>query len=313
MQNEVIKKDTNTAIISDIQRFSVHDGPGIRTIVFFKGCPLRCQWCQNPETYSIEKQLMYTRERCILCGLCIKACPQQAIGMDRSGLTMSWDKCNNCGECTKVCFSGAREVVGREMTVDEVVEEVMKDEVFYRNTNGGVTLSGGDVTLQAPFAARLLRVLKEKGIHNAIETCGYSRWEALESILYYTDLVLYDIKLFDSGKHKYYTGAGNEPILQNLMKIARMNIPLVLRYPFVPGVNDTVEDLRNLAELALKTKALSVHIMPFHQLGEPKWYGTGKPYLFSSAKSPTEEALDHAKETIEAFGVTVNIGGYGAY
>ncbi len=299
------------AVITDIQRFSVHDGPGIRTLIFFKGCPLKCIWCQNPETLSASPQLFYSQSECIHCGLCIEACPHQAIQKTADGVVFERSRCRACGLCVVHCYAGARRLVDREVTVEELLTEVMKDVVFYRNSGGGVTLSGGEVTLYPSFARELLRLVKANGIHTAIETCGYAKWQDLKMILDYTDLVLFDLKHTDPVKHERYTGADNRKILDNLARISRGGWPLINRFPLVPGVNDDEATLRGIARLAKDAKAAEVHILPFHQLGESKWASVGRVYECANISGPSQAQIAEARRIIGEEGVKVNVGGAG--
>jgi pyruvate formate lyase activating enzyme len=299
------------AVITDIQRFSVHDGPGIRTLVFFKGCPLKCIWCQNPETLSASPQLFYSESECIRCGSCVGECPQRAIRETADGLVFERGRCRVCGRCVERCYAGARRLVNREVGVEEVLAEVMKDLVFYRNSGGGVTLSGGEVTLYPEFARELLRRAKAAGIHTAIETCGHAEWPDLKRILDYTDLVLFDLKHTDPAKHELYTGADNRKILDNLGRLSRLGTPLVVRFPLIPGVNDDRDTLRGVARLSKEAKAAEVHILPFHQLGQSKWSALGRAYQCAQIPCPSQEAIAEAKAIMSQEGIKVNVGGAG--
>lgn len=299
-----------TATITDIQKFSVHDGPGIRSIVFFKGCPLRCEWCQNPETWSIKPEIMYTPSSCIQCGACQANCPIGAIRLEEDGIHLNYDLCKCCKICIKTCYAEALSVVGKKMNVEAVLQIVLQDLPFYEKSGGGVTLSGGEVLMHADFATELLHRLKEKNIHTAIETCGFGPWEKLQTILDYTDLVLYDIKHMDSNVHKKYTGQGNQQILRNLKNCNSLGKKIIIRMPYIPGVNDTEENLYKVGDLACKLNISMIHLLPFHKMGEGKWNGLGKNYPFSSVEMPSKESLKHAERLFESMGLSVNIGGY---
>jgi pyruvate formate lyase activating enzyme len=300
-----------SAIITDIQRFSVHDGPGIRTLVFFKGCPLKCIWCQNPETLSSSPQLFYSESICIHCGLCAEECPRKAIRRTPDGVVFERSLCQACGRCVPYCYPGARRMVNREVSLEEVFAEVMKDEVFYRNSGGGVTLSGGEVSLYPSFARELLKKLKGEAVHTAIETCGYAEWPSLRMILEYSDLALFDIKLTDRVKHERYTGVDNQKILDNLARVARLGVPLIVRIPLIPGVNNDARTLREIAHLAQQAKAAEVHILPFHQLGASKWLALGRAYQCAQMPCPSHDEIEEARRILGEGGLKVNVGGAG--
>ncbi len=213
----------NKGLVFNIQRYSIHDGPGIRSTVFFKGCPLRCKWCSNPESLNTFAELMVRETRCNGCGRCIKVCAPGALSLAASGLRLDRGKCDLCLKCIEACWEDVLELAGRQMTVDEVIEECSKDELFYRNSGGGVTLSGGEPLLQADFALQLLSSLKELGFNTALDTCGQVPWETLEKALAYTDLVLFDVKHIDSEEHRDGTGTDNKLILSNLEKAMAAN------------------------------------------------------------------------------------------
>lgn len=247
------------AMIFDIQRNSFVDGPGIRTTVFFKGCNLKCAWCHNPESQSPKKQMMIYKNKCTGCGKCLEVCPNNL------------EKCDFCGRCEIFCASDARKVCGREYTVDEVFSEVIKDKAFYDNSGGGVTFSGGECMLQIDFLCEILEKCKENGIHTAVDTAGNVPWEYFERILKYTDLFLYDIKLFDREKHKQYTGADNKVILDNLKKLFEGGASVWIRIPVIPGANDTEEEMRKIKEFLKPYSPLKIELLCYHKMGEHKY------------------------------------------
>lgn len=297
------------ATITDIQRFSLHDGPGIRTVVFFKGCPLQCQWCQNPETQEHKPQIMFFANACIGCGACVAACPRNGIQFDERLPLTNAELCTNCGNCANACMSNARKMCGERYDIDRVLDVVMRDATFYRNSGGGVTLSGGEVTQSAAFAAELLRQLKERNIHTAIETCGFCTWEIMESIARWTDLVLYDIKHIDDNMHRIYTGQGVDVIHRNLVNLRALQKDVIIRVPLIPGVNDSDETIRGIGELAKTTSITKVHILPFHQAGENKWKAVGKEYHFAQYPPLEESSALRAAQLLCEMGISASVGG----
>lgn len=266
-------------IISDIQRFCMHDGPGIRTTVFFKGCPLRCAWCHNPETQSLQKELLFYKEKCIGCGIC-GACDKET--------------CIVCGKCASNCPTGAREVVGKEYTVQEVYDQIQKDIAFYGEC-GGVTFSGGECMMQIEPLAEVLKMCKENGIHTALDTAGYVPFENFEKILPDTDLFLYDIKTFDSVKHKQYTGVDNELILRNLKRLFEVGARIWIRIPIIPSVNDNIDEMKNIkCFLDACGTPEKIELLPYHPMGESKSQALGKiQHIF---RIPCQEQMKTLRE-----------------
>ena len=266
------------ATIFDIERNSFVDGPGIRTTVFFKGCNLKCAWCHNPESQSFKPQMMFYKDKCTFCGKCKEKCPNNL------------EKCNLCGNCTIYCPVEARRVCGKEYTADEVLKEVIKDKAFYDNSGGGVTLSGGECMLQIDFLLEILKKCKQNGISTAVDTAGHIPFESFEKILPYTDMFLYDFKVFDNEKHKKYVGVGNELILENLKKLLNLGAKVYIRIPVIEGVNDTLSEMQNIKEFLYKNgKPEKVELLPYHAMGENKYRAIGKePICF---KTPDKEKL----------------------
>jgi pyruvate formate lyase activating enzyme len=261
-----------TGLIFDIQRFSIHDGPGIRTTVFFKGCPLRCLWCHNPEGISPRRHLSFVPAHCIGCGYCVRVCPRQVHVMDpEKGHLLRRERCLVCGECTRQCYAKALEVVGREVSVAEVLSEVLRDRAFYETSGGGMTLSGGEPLMQIEFTAALLRAARAEGLHTVVETCGHVPWEHLERVLADVNLFLYDVKETDPERHVRFTGVPSALIQGNLRTLHARGGKIIVRLPIIPGLNDRLDHFAAVAELAHELPGLlGFEIMPYHRLGTAK-------------------------------------------
>ena len=306
-----MKTDRIKGVVFNLQHYSIHDGPGIRTTVFLKGCPLKCLWCQNPESQDSHPLLFFTAEKCTGCGACVEACPNGAIRLVGPKSKTDRDRCTGKGECVSICPSEARSIIGREMTAEEVFEDIRTDDIFYRNSGGGVTLSGGDPVFQPDFSIAILKLCRSAGIHTALETCGFLEWHELKDILEHTDLVLYDIKHMDSTRHKAYTGVTNEMILENAEKIHKdLKLPIFPRIPLVPGYNDSPENLKRTAEfIATKLDGNNrVYILPYHRLGETK-YAQMERRMTPTVTPPSDQHLETARQIFESAGLSAVIGG----
>lgn len=299
--------------ISNIQRFSVHDGPGIRTVVFLLGCPLRCAWCQNPEAINSVPNMMFNEEKCVGCLTCVNSCQEEAIFVDNSNkIKTDREKCNDCLECIDACVYGARQTTGEKYTISMIVNEVAKDRVFYENTGGGVTLSGGEPTLNIDFTYQLLRKCKEKGINTAVETCGLASWDKFESIFEVTDLFLYDIKVIDPEIHKNYTGVDNGLILENMKKIVQKKKEIIPRVPLIPKVNNNKVEFKKIIDFIKSLVSIeTMHIMPFHQIGASKYKMLDLDYPFKEANEISDEEVEIYCKMAEQAGLSVNVGGGG--
>lgn len=295
-----------TGLVFDIQRFSIHDGPGIRTTVFMKGCPLRCRWCSNPESIKPYPEIMTFDVRCNKCNKCLDVCSPGAIEIGET-IKIDRSKCNLCMECVKVCYPAAIKVAGQYMSVEEVVEEVEKDRLFYQNSGGGVTVSGGEPLFQWEFVAALFKECQERHLHTTLDTTGCAKWPAIEQVLKYTDLVLYDIKHMDPLRHRDKTGRSNALILNNAKKVAR-ETRTWLRFPVIPGYNDSESNIRQLSEFGLACGVEKVCLIPYHRWGEGKYKRLGRKYLFGGIEPPTSDHIDEVRRTIESHGLTVTIG-----
>jgi pyruvate formate lyase activating enzyme len=264
--------------ITKIQRFSISDGPGIRTTVFFKGCSLRCQWCANPETQTVSAEIVYHAERCVAnCGACVEVCTPGALRLDGRRVILVRDVCNRCFRCVSVCPTNALLVVGQEVSVEQILETVARDDAFYRASGGGITLSGGEPLAQPAFALELLAASRQRGWHTVVDTAGDVEWAALREILQYTDLLLYDIKHVDDIRHHAGTGARNTRSLQTAERLAALGWPLVVRVPLIPGFNADQESLEGIAAFVAKLRSVHyVEIVPYHRLGQPKYASLGR-------------------------------------
>ena len=284
--------------VFDIEKFAIHDGPGIRTAVFFKGCPLHCLWCHNPESQSPRPEIFFNSEKCIGCGWCFQNCPEQCHVMEDGNHMFKRDKCRRCGVCTEKCYAGALEVAGKEMSAEEVMAEVMKDKVFYETSNGGMTLSGGEPMAQFSFCKELLSLAKKNGLHTAIETCGYAPWDEYEQILPLVDLFLFDVKATSPEKHKEFTGVDNILIRNNLDKLAAAGAKIVLRCPLIPGVNDDDEHLDAIGALAERIRPLEVNVEPYHPLGVNKSKRLGRAPDYDNSEFTPDEKVKYYIERI---------------
>ena len=290
--------------IFNIQRYSTDDGPGVRTTVFMKGCPLRCLWCSNPESLDNHPQLLYRYTACKRCGRCIQICPNHALSMGDDGIVIDRSLCTACGLCSKKCLLSALNISGSEKTVEEVFNIVKRDKDYYDQGGGGCTCSGGEILSQPDFVAGLFRMCRENGIHTNADTSGYGSREALVKIMEYADMFYYDLKIIDPDAHERYTGVHNGVILDNLRYLAGSGISVVIRVPLIHTINDTEENLTALAKTVLDViPAATVNFLPYHEYGSNKYRSIGKQYGMPALEPMTEEQKAIAVDWIRSFGL----------
>jgi pyruvate formate lyase activating enzyme len=294
-------------IVFDIRKFSIHDGPGIRTTVFLKGCPLQCAWCHNPESQSAEPELIMRPGRCLRCGACVEACPEDAIKLETGGPSTDLSRCERCGLCVDACFTGARELAGRELSVAQVMEVIGRDRPFYDESGGGATFSGGEPLLQPEFLEELLNSCRAQEIHTALDTCGYAPWVVLDRIHDYVDLFLYDIKTLDDDQHRALTGVSNRVILENLWALSERGHKIIVRVPLIPGINDGDDNIRRTGALAasLPTPA-QVELLPYHRIGVEKYGHTARQYALANVHPPSLERMAEISRVLkDEFGLHI--------
>jgi pyruvate formate lyase activating enzyme len=307
-----------TGTVFDIQRFSLHDGPGIRTTVFLKGCGLRCFWCHNPEGIRARPEIQFHPERCIGCNECVLVCPEGAHAVEYNTRTFDRSRCLACGQCVQSCYARALELNGTKMTVAQVMSEVLQDRAFYGSSGGGVTLSGGEPLLQRAFAGAILELCQDEGIHTAIETTAHCSWESLAELLAATDLVMMDLKHMDPEKHRAATGVSNERILANARRLMQTGKPILFRVPVVPTVNDTPEEIgaiasfvRHLTDLGperndggRQVSPPAFELLAFHRLAADKYRSLSWDYKASKLEAPTKAKMEQLKQVAISCGIT---------
>jgi pyruvate formate lyase activating enzyme len=294
-----------SGMIFDIKRYAIQDGPGIRTAVFLKGCPLDCWWCHNPEGQRAQPQLMFRSNRCKSSKACLLACPRDAITWKEGSVT-NWDECDDCGKCAEVCYAGAREIIGREIDINQLMAEIERDIPFYDQSEGGVTFTGGEPMQQREFLEEALLACKERQIHTTVDTSGHTSWENFSSILPLVDLFLFDVKLMDTDKHIKYTAVSNRRILDNLRKLSSAKAHIIVRLPLIPGINDDEENIELCGSFLAAIPYLDgVELMPYHEIGIAKYEALGMKYRLENTKSPTEEQIGKVEELLSNYHLPV--------
>ncbi len=299
-----------TGIIFDIKKFSIHDGPGIRTTVFLKGCPLHCSWCHNPEGITSFIEIYFWENRCIACHECVEVCETGALSFINGKRVHDSSLCQVCGACAQACPTEATEIIGMELTVETLMEEIQKDIIYYDQSGGGVTFSGGEPLLQVDFLEQVLQRCQDIGIHTTIDTAGYVPRETLTRVLPYTDLFLYDIKIIDSDKHYFFTGVHNHRILENLKLLVQGGAQIIPRIPIIPGINDDDENIIQTGTFLRQLSGITqINILPYHRTALDKHRRIGNHYPLESVNPPSEEHMVEIAWQLESFGCQVTIGG----
>ncbi len=300
-----------SGLIFDVKRYAINDGPGIRTTVFLKGCPLHCQWCHNPESISTNVQKMYSKAKCIGCLSCIEVCPEDACTITEDGIVTDRALCTLCGKCAEICPTKATEMSGRIVTVDEIVKILDKERIFFDQSGGGVTFSGGEPLMQSEFLLAVLSECGVRGIHRTVDTTGFAPTERLLEVAKHTDHFLYDIKMMDSERHKRWTSIGNEKILHNLTVLAEIGASINIRFPFIKNVNDDQENIEQTAVFVagLAGRKKRINILPYHNIAAGKYQKLGEVFDAGIMAEPDDDDLAKVIETFAGFGVEAMIGG----
>lgn len=298
-------------LIFDIKRYAIHDGSGIRTTVFFKGCPLNCFWCHNPEGISSGKELMYKETKCISCMDCVNVCKVKALYKKSKTIYVDRKKCTICGDCTEICPSGAMELIGREIDTKELFQEICKDMIFYDESDGGITFSGGEPMLQIDFLDSILSMCRNAGINTVLDTSGYAEKKDFKKIMEKVNTFLYDIKCIENSKHKKMTGVSNTIILENLKMLSENNANIIIRYPLIPGFNDSEKDIDELKSLLNYYENINqINILPFHKIGTAKYNGLNKPFeIIEKIDEPPNRLIKRVKNILVNEGFIVKTGG----
>jgi len=299
-----------TGIIFDIKRYAIHDGPGIRTTVFFKGCPLTCPWCHNPEGIDRSPRVVYRNSKCIGCRECLEACPENALFEGPVGIRTDEARCKHCGSCVNACPAGARDLVGKTETVESLMHIIRKDVPFFDTSGGGVTFSGGEPLMQAEFLLEMLDACGQEDIHRALDTTGYTDPDTLKRVAHHTDLFLFDLKFMDPEKHRHYTGVSNEQILKNLEALACNKNRIIIRIPLIPGINDDEDNINSFAAfIAHLPQIKTVHILPYHDFQKSKYDKFSMNYKARDVKPPSPDRVEAIRMKLAGTGLSVEVGG----
>ncbi len=290
-------------LIFNIQRFSLHDGPGIRTTIFFKGCPLNCLWCQNPEGLKNQKELFRYDNKCIGCKACIKICPEMAIKIEDRGLAIDRNRCRICLTCAENCPTGALEAVGKEVTLKELTDEVLKDRILFEESGGGATLSGGEPLIQDKFVVNFLEALKSRNINTAVETSGYVSSKIIDQAAPWIDLFIYDLKIIDSKQSSYYTGFSCSAVLKNLKHLVKKGCRLAIRMPLIPGITDHHDNIARVANILRENGIKTLELIPYHNMAAGKYKGLDLEYPLAHLQPPTEKQVAAVKEAFHREGI----------
>jgi len=299
----------SNGLIFDIKRFAVHDGPGIRTTIFLKGCPLSCWWCHNPEGLLNQKEIIYYDYKCMNCGKCTDICSLDAIKKNDTNNIRNQVLCESCGKCVEVCPTASQQLIGKQYSTEEIINEIEKDLVYFKSSSGGVTFSGGEPLMQPIFLKDVLKQCKNKGIHTALDTSGYTSKYILNSIINYVDLFLYDVKIIDNNQHEKYTGVSNKIIFKNLKTLESNKKNIILRFTIVKGITDTRENINSVLNLVSSLKKIyQIDLLTFHNVKE-KYFRLGKEYKLNNMLSPTNDEISDIKDQFLQRGFNVRIGG----